>query len=172
MELRLSVGMEKTCSKGFVFIHECIQTFITTAITKDFCVVYIRFNVKCKSHLKQIFQCAISASQDQNSAHTLIFFFLPVKRFQAALVKYMTVEVCLLLPKFKLTLVRVEALPEAADKHGSKRTRVHTCDLAYVLHTSGTTGLPKIVKVPHKCILPNILHLRSVTLQTVVLWVS
>ncbi|XP_068175474.1 beta-alanine-activating enzyme isoform X2 [Antennarius striatus] len=34
-------------------------------------------------------------------------------------------------------------------------------DLAYVLHTSGTTGLPKIVKVPHKCILPNILHLRS-----------
>lgn len=35
-------------------------------------------------------------------------------------------------------------------------------DLAYVLHTSGTTGLPKIVRVPHKCILPNILHLRSV----------
>ncbi|KAM6947890.1 LOW QUALITY PROTEIN: beta-alanine-activating enzyme-like [Lycodopsis pacificus] len=34
-------------------------------------------------------------------------------------------------------------------------------DLAYVLHTSGTTGLPKIVRVPHKCILPNILHLRS-----------
>ncbi|KAG8134937.1 hypothetical protein E2320_008002 [Naja naja] len=34
--------------------------------------------------------------------------------------------------------------------------------LAYVLHTSGTTGLPKIVKVPHKCIVPNILHLREV----------
>lgn len=33
-------------------------------------------------------------------------------------------------------------------------------DLAYVLHTSGTTGLPKIVKVPHKCIVPNIVHLR------------
>lgn len=32
--------------------------------------------------------------------------------------------------------------------------------LAYVLHTSGTTGLPKIVRVPHKCIVPNILHLR------------
>lgn len=35
-------------------------------------------------------------------------------------------------------------------------------DLAYVLHTSGTTGRPKIVRVPHKCILPNIVHLRSV----------
>lgn len=33
-------------------------------------------------------------------------------------------------------------------------------ELAYVLHTSGTTGLPKIVKVPHKCIVPNIVHLR------------
>ncbi|NWW85512.1 ACSF4 enzyme, partial [Rhynochetos jubatus] len=34
--------------------------------------------------------------------------------------------------------------------------------LAYVLHTSGTTGIPKIVRVPHKCIVPNIQHLRSV----------
>ncbi|KAL7981791.1 hypothetical protein Chor_000848 [Crotalus horridus] len=34
--------------------------------------------------------------------------------------------------------------------------------LAYVLHTSGTTGLPKIVRVPHKCIVPNILHLREI----------
>lgn len=34
--------------------------------------------------------------------------------------------------------------------------------LAYVLHTSGTTGSPKIVRVPHKCIVPNILHLRSI----------
>lgn len=31
--------------------------------------------------------------------------------------------------------------------------------LAYVLHTSGTTGIPKIVRVPHKCIVPNIQHL-------------
>uniref|UniRef100_A0A8C4R1N8 Carrier domain-containing protein n=2 Tax=Eptatretus burgeri TaxID=7764 RepID=A0A8C4R1N8_EPTBU len=33
--------------------------------------------------------------------------------------------------------------------------------LAYVLHTSGTTGVPKIVRVPHCCIVPNIIHLRS-----------
>ncbi|XP_053259085.1 beta-alanine-activating enzyme isoform X1 [Podarcis raffonei] len=36
------------------------------------------------------------------------------------------------------------------------------CSIAYILHTSGTTGIPKIVRVPHKCILPNILHLRDV----------
>ncbi|NXN08898.1 ACSF4 enzyme, partial [Indicator maculatus] len=35
------------------------------------------------------------------------------------------------------------------------------CSLAYILHTSGTTGIPKIVRVPHKCILPNIQHLQS-----------
>uniref|UniRef100_A0A8C8AJX3 Beta-alanine-activating enzyme n=1 Tax=Otus sunia TaxID=257818 RepID=A0A8C8AJX3_9STRI len=34
--------------------------------------------------------------------------------------------------------------------------------LAYVLHTSGTTGVPKIVRVPHKCIVPNIQHLKSI----------
>ncbi|XP_067993835.1 beta-alanine-activating enzyme isoform X3 [Melanerpes formicivorus] len=35
------------------------------------------------------------------------------------------------------------------------------CSLAYILHTSGTTGIPKIVRVPHKCIVPNIQHLQS-----------
>ncbi|KAM8939500.1 beta-alanine-activating enzyme [Pelodytes ibericus] len=34
--------------------------------------------------------------------------------------------------------------------------------LAYVLHTSGTTGVPKIVSVPHSCIVPNIHHLQSI----------
>ncbi|ELT94770.1 hypothetical protein CAPTEDRAFT_220657 [Capitella teleta] len=33
---------------------------------------------------------------------------------------------------------------------------------AYIVTTSGTTGLPKIVKVPHKCILPNIIHLSEI----------
>ncbi|XP_045329926.1 beta-alanine-activating enzyme isoform X3 [Leopardus geoffroyi] len=37
--------------------------------------------------------------------------------------------------------------------------RLNHC-LAYVLHTSGTTGIPKIVRVPHACILPNIQHFR------------
>ncbi|XP_054845846.1 beta-alanine-activating enzyme [Eublepharis macularius] len=36
-----------------------------------------------------------------------------------------------------------------------------TSSLAYVMHTSGTTGIPKIVRVPHRCIVPNILHLRD-----------
>ncbi|NXX42877.1 ACSF4 enzyme, partial [Tricholaema leucomelas] len=35
------------------------------------------------------------------------------------------------------------------------------CCLAYVLHTSGTTGIPKTVRVPHECIVPNIQHLKS-----------
>lgn len=81
------------------------------------------------------------------------------------------------LSKFKLTLVHVK-LPPDGHKVESEQTGRETVggaalhdapaalretgqrDLAYVLHTSGTTGLPKIVKVPHKCILPNILQLR------------
>ncbi|KAM4807668.1 beta-alanine-activating enzyme [Rhinophrynus dorsalis] len=51
--------------------------------------------------------------------------------------------------------------PELADQR--KHIDVHDkhC-LAYVLHTSGTTGTPKIVSVPHQCIVPNICHLRSI----------
>ncbi|XP_054458423.1 beta-alanine-activating enzyme [Anoplopoma fimbria] len=102
-----------------------------------------------------------------------------LERFQAALVEHASVEVCATLPEFRLTLVRTELL-NVAEQRGPEQTRAQTAggaglcsdpaagpeeaglrDLAYVLHTSGTTGLPKIVRVPHKCILPNILHLRS-----------
>lgn len=39
------------------------------------------------------------------------------------------------------------------------------CDanIAYALTTSGTTGSPKIVKVPHSCIVSNVLDLRYKT---------
>ncbi|XP_070688180.1 beta-alanine-activating enzyme [Pempheris klunzingeri] len=98
-----------------------------------------------------------------------------LQRFRAALAKHASVTVRVELPKFKLTLVQIELLSVA----GTEQTGAQTADgagpcdtaaglkeaghrdLAYVLHTSGTTGLPKIVRVPHKCILPNIVHLRS-----------
>ncbi|XP_018525737.1 LOW QUALITY PROTEIN: beta-alanine-activating enzyme [Lates calcarifer] len=102
-----------------------------------------------------------------------------LQRFQTALVKHISAEVCVVLPKFKLTLIRVKLLPVAAHKPETQQSVAQKADgadlcgtavvekasghrdLAYVLHTSGTTGFPKIVRVPHKCILPNILHLRS-----------
>ena len=34
--------------------------------------------------------------------------------------------------------------------------------IAYVLQTSGTTGLPKLISVPHSCLIPNILDLSRV----------
>lgn len=37
--------------------------------------------------------------------------------------------------------------------------------LAYVITTSGTTGQPKIVRVPHSCIVPNIVDFRLVIYQ-------
>ncbi len=101
----------------------------------------------------------------------MFFFHPPIKRFQAALAEHISVEVCVVLPKFKLTLIQIKPLPAAEHERGPELTGVPTADgaglseaahrdLAYVLHTSGTTGLPKIVTVPQKCILPNILHLR------------
>ncbi|KFM59150.1 Acyl-CoA synthetase family member 4, partial [Stegodyphus mimosarum] len=42
-----------------------------------------------------------------------------------------------------------------------KNFQKHSSQLAYIAQTSGTTGEPKIVQVPHHCIVPNILDLRS-----------
>ncbi|CAN7940705.1 unnamed protein product, partial [Ixodes pacificus] len=34
--------------------------------------------------------------------------------------------------------------------------------MAYIMWTSGSTGEPKTVQVPHSCIVPNVLHLRKI----------
>ncbi|KAM3875855.1 beta-alanine-activating enzyme [Diretmus argenteus] len=101
-----------------------------------------------------------------------------LEQFQAAFSQLITVEVCAVLSN-TLTLTRVTLLPPAVHDRGTElkgnkgaddagpRTSSTVVkdsgqgDMAYVLHTSGTTGLPKIVRVPHKCVVPNILHLRS-----------
>uniref|UniRef100_A0A668A8X1 Aminoadipate-semialdehyde dehydrogenase n=1 Tax=Myripristis murdjan TaxID=586833 RepID=A0A668A8X1_9TELE len=98
-----------------------------------------------------------------------------LEHFQATLSNYLTMEVCVVLPKYNLTLIRVKLLPGAVHNRATEQKGAERADdasvvavkdsgegnLAYILHTSGTTGLPKIVRVPHKCIVPNILHLRS-----------
>lgn len=94
-----------------------------------------------------------------------------LEQFQKSLSRFISAEVCVVLPKFKLTLVQVKSLQDTeqnkaceqtADGAALNKTSAEVkAALAYVLHTSGTTGHPKIVQVPHKCILPNILHLRS-----------
>lgn len=37
---------------------------------------------------------------------------------------------------------------------------IHPTSLAYWLYTTGTTGEPKLVQVPHCCIVPNVINLR------------
>lgn len=112
--------------------------------------------------------------------HISLSFPPLLQRFQASLVDHMSVEVRTVLPKFQLTMVLIrprqaaeyegqaeEDGVQAADGAGGSVAAKRLMeegrrDLAYVLHTSGTTGRPKIVRVPHKCILPNIVHLRLV----------
>lgn len=97
-----------------------------------------------------------------------------LQKFKNSLGEFVAAEVCVVLPKFKLTLLQVTCRQNAEQKQedkptidekqygGTVNTSAEVKDfLAYVLHTSGTTGLPKIVRVPHKCILSNILHLSS-----------
>ncbi|KAG7263220.1 hypothetical protein CRUP_036226 [Coryphaenoides rupestris] len=100
------------------------------------------------------------------------------EQFQKKFSRLIAVEVCTVWADYNLTLVRVQPLPSAVVlARGTQQEGTQTAwggwppassglaentDLAYVLHTSGTTGVPKIVRVPHKCIVPNIQHLRSI----------
>ena len=38
---------------------------------------------------------------------------------------------------------------------------LHPGSIAYLLHTTGTTGQPKAVQAPHCCVVPNIVDLRG-----------
>ncbi|TRY57108.1 hypothetical protein DNTS_023983 [Danionella cerebrum] len=88
-------------------------------------------------------------------------------QFQQQFSSLISVKMCSTLSSHRLTLIRIEGeleskLPGAAILEDVQQRE----PLAYVLHTSGTTGVPKIVKVPHKCIVPNIICLRSVFMMT------
>uniref|UniRef100_A0A8C8M6F4 Carrier domain-containing protein n=1 Tax=Oncorhynchus tshawytscha TaxID=74940 RepID=A0A8C8M6F4_ONCTS len=96
-------------------------------------------------------------------------------QFQMAFSNLMSIEVCAVWSAHNLTLVLVQHRPTAARKEepnadlftpAAVPESASQGALAYILHTSGTTGLPKTVRVPHKCIVPNILHLRSLFQMT------
>ncbi|KAL1022606.1 hypothetical protein UPYG_G00029810 [Umbra pygmaea] len=101
-----------------------------------------------------------------------------LQQFQTVFSNLMVIEVCSVWSSQNLTLVLVHHYPAAAHVQGSVTSHqekpnanlstpaavvgsAHQGALAYILHTSGTTGLPKTVRVPHKCIVPNILQLRA-----------
>ncbi|KAK2884270.1 hypothetical protein Q8A67_017907 [Cirrhinus molitorella] len=116
-------------------------------------------------NLRMINKCKLNFCLIQNEL---------LNQFQSAFSNLLSLEICVALSSHRLTLIKIQS---------EQDTNIQTTDqpsnsdamtkdiqeretLAYVLHTSGTTGLPKIVKVPHRCIVPNITHLRSVFKMT------
>nr|XP_007996824.2 beta-alanine-activating enzyme isoform X2 [Chlorocebus sabaeus] len=61
--------------------------------------------------------------------------------------------------KYEKEKIKISVSSEHVNEEKAEHVdlRLKHC-LAYVLHTSGTTGIPKIVRVPHECIVPNIQH--------------
>ncbi|XP_076873255.1 beta-alanine-activating enzyme isoform X2 [Brachyhypopomus gauderio] len=105
-----------------------------------------------------------------------------LQQFQSVFSSSLSIDVCAVWATLKLTLIKMHRKMSSQGSNGKQAVDtqmlqveeeeqnpkdavprgVHQGELmAYVLHTSGTTGLPKIVKVPHACIVPNIVHLRS-----------
>ncbi|TSN30202.1 Acyl-CoA synthetase family member 4 [Bagarius yarrelli] len=102
-----------------------------------------------------------------------------LQQFQSVFSSLLSVQVIAVWSAVKLTLVKLKNLqvrynpPLQTKQEDKQHLSTKDCEkkdqaeqLAYVLHTSGTTGLPKIVKVPHKCIVPNIVELSSLFQMT------
>ncbi|NP_001410730.1 beta-alanine-activating enzyme [Danio rerio] len=114
--------------------------------------------------LRMINNCRLSFCLIQNEL---------LHQFQSAFSILISVEVCATFCSHRLTLIKIKSEQkensQANDAPFSSAVTKNIQQgepLAYILHTSGTTGLPKIVKVPHRCIVPNIIHLRSVFKMT------
>ncbi|XP_076134328.1 beta-alanine-activating enzyme isoform X1 [Alosa pseudoharengus] len=105
-----------------------------------------------------------------------------LQQFQADFSTHLTFDIYAEWPTQNLTLIRIHRRPstEAQNNETNAENRVQGLEdlsnsiiktsavmtdcqrkLAYALHTSGTTGQPKIVRVPHCCIVSNIMHLRT-----------
>ncbi|XP_069049592.1 beta-alanine-activating enzyme isoform X3 [Lepisosteus oculatus] len=97
-----------------------------------------------------------------------------IQRFQNSFSTYLRLEVSEELPSLSVLLVEVRGRAPSSPLAGAgwgERAAAQADSrapgsLAYILHTSGTTGPPKTVRVPHSCIVPNILHLRSLFQMT------
>jgi len=74
----------------------------------------------------------------------------------------------------ELQLLIVSLISDKLSAENALSTPCHLAagQLAYVITTSGTTGLPKIVRVPHQCIVPNITHLRCSSLAVLFVCLS
>lgn len=105
-----------------------------------------------------------------NNNYFIVFIngeFRNQQQFQSAFSSLLSLETCATLSSQRLTLIKIQSEQDSnvqmSDQPSSSSMTKDIQQrepLAYVLHTSGTTGRPKIVKVPHRCIMPNITHLR------------
>ena len=48
-----------------------------------------------------------------------------------------------------------------SNSHTHSFPSLHPSSVAYLLHTTGTTGQPKPVRAPHCCVVPNVVDLRG-----------
>ncbi len=60
---------------------------------------------------------------------------------------------CFIYQQSEIVLIRIK-------KPGPESMAPFPPAIAYIMFTSGSTGEPKLVRVPHCCILPNILDIR------------
>ena len=63
--------------------------------------------------------------------------------------------------KEKLVTSNLIASNSQSNSHTYSFPSLHSGSVAYLLHTTGTTGQPKPVRAPHCCVVPNVVDLRG-----------
>ncbi|XP_042145643.1 beta-alanine-activating enzyme-like [Ixodes scapularis] len=101
----------------------------------------------------------VSASDSASYEKRLtLFLIVIVNRVQSPLSKSGSWKV--LGKVLNETHVLAKFLGTVTDTKDSERSA--DPEMAYTMWTSGSTGEPKTVQVPHSCIVPNVLHLREI----------
>ena len=61
----------------------------------------------------------------------------------------------------KRNLESSDLTSQLTNSHTRSFPSLHPSSIAYLLHTTGTTGWPKPVRAPHCCVVPNVVDLRG-----------
>ncbi|XP_072040786.1 beta-alanine-activating enzyme-like [Amphiura filiformis] len=147
-ELLMGIGWNDQCVGMYCMVTRQIPAIILGILQVPCC--FVPLDPKAPSHITSHVISSIGLEM-------VLVQISHLQNFHDTIGQQWDIELCPACDKFKEFGFVLIQIHQQVNKDSSREDT----GLAYVMHTSGTTGKPKIIRVPHQCIVPNILHLRK-----------